>query len=174
MKRFLWRSARRGIGYSFGWMIESPRWLGFCRRWGPRIDVEESSGKSSWKLQQEPLVGSFWQLWQLRWTLPCFAGKSQTWKVIVEMICSSCSGRMMMTGLMKKKAGGLRGLRKFLGVSQLCKASTRKPGGTYQNGTLRLYHSLQINHKEARKNIYLLFLWSPIPITQKLSLSPGW
>ena len=48
-----------------------------------------------------------------------------------------------MTGLMKKKAGGLRGLRKFLGVSQLCKASTRKPGGTYQDRTetLQLYHS---------------------------------
>ena len=52
-------------------------------------------------------------------------------------------GEMMMTMmLMKKKAGGLRGLRKFQGVSELCKASTRKPGGTYQDRTetLQLYH----------------------------------
>ena len=41
----------------------------------------------------------------------------------------------MVVMLMKKKRGGLRGLRKFPGVSELCKSSTRKPGGTYQDWT---------------------------------------
>ena len=41
----------------------------------------------------------------------------------------------MTTLLMKKKSGGLRGLRKFRGVSELWKAPTRNPWGTNQDGT---------------------------------------
>ena len=39
-----------------------------------------------------------------------------------------------MPVLMKKKPGELRGLGKFLGVSELCKASTRKPGAHIRMG----------------------------------------
>ena len=55
--------------------------------------------------------------------------------------CNAYSGRMMRNVLMKKKRGGLRGLRKFLGVSELCKSSTRKPGA-HQGGT----ETLQLCH----------------------------
>ena len=57
-----------------------------------------------------------------------------------------------MTMLMKKKKQSrLRSFRKFQGVSELSKASTRNPGGTYQGGiVMETSHKIGHNPKHAK------------------------
>ena len=65
----------------------------------------------------------------------------------------------MTTLLMKKKSGGLRGLRKFRGVSELWKAPTRNPWGTNQDGTSVFWRSF---HRTDKRNSTEPL--SPIPL----------
>ena len=65
-----------------------------------------------------------------------------------------------MTMLMKKeKQSRLRSFRKFQGVSELSKASTRNPGGTYQGRiVMETSHKIGHNPKYAFSSFQYLFL----------------
>ena len=71
-----------------------------------------------------------------------------------------------MTMLMKKKQSRLRSFRKFQGVSELSKASTRNPGGTYQGRIL-----IETSHKIGHNPKYAKYLFVfPICFPPKLIL----
>ena len=116
----------------FRLIIEFPCWIRFWQRWGQRKDVEESLGKSTWKLQLKPLVGTFWQLWQSKCsTLLWFAGTFKIWKAIEVF---DVVGRWWCL-CWWKKVWWITRLGKVSGCLRTLQSLHKKAWGTYQNGT---------------------------------------